>query len=706
MQVIKTILSVSVAIFLVTCNHLSPSKMNSNPANHLKSETSLYLQQHAHNPVDWYPWSTAAWEKAKAENKLVLISIGYSSCHWCHVMEKETFTDSATAKIMNEHFICIKVDREERPDIDQIYMKAVQLMTGSGGWPLNCFALPNGKPIYGGTYFPNNTWNDLLYKLSTYYKENQPQAEKYAEELLQGIHKPEIVNPLKDTSKIEMAVVDKTVEEWTKYFDFTNGGTDRSPKFPLPNNYEFLLRYAVSNDNKKLNDFVELTLKKMAYGGIYDQVGGGFARYSTDNEWKLPHFEKMLYDNAQLISLYSKAFQHYRNPLYKQIALETIAFLKREMSDGKGRYYSALDADSEDEEGKFYVWNKKDFEAINFPPIPNGKEKELLADYFNINKNGYWEHDNYILLRDKDNLSLANKYNLSNEEFEQYISDAKELLLTIRNARIHPGLDKKVVTSWNALMVNSLCDAYSAFGDDSLKEEAVLCMNNILEDCVNSSGNLLHIEGQKDKLETGYLDDYAFTISALIELYQSTFNDSWLTKARELTEDGVEHYYDSENGLFWFTSNIDHSLISRIKEITDNVIPSSNSEMANNLFILGEYFDDKRYSTISREMAIAVMGDMPRWGSAYSNWANLIMNITGNFKQTVIAGKDAMKERKSIASNYLPNMLLAGSVNNASKLSLLEDRFVNNKTLIYVCENKTCKLPVETTSEALKFLKN
>ncbi len=695
----------SVALLLVTCNHVSPPKMNSTSSNHLAGETSLYLQQHEHNPVDWYPWSNAAWEKAKAENKLVLISIGYSSCHWCHVMEKETFTDSATAKIMNEHFICIKVDREERPDIDQIYMKAVQLMTGSGGWPLNCFALPNGKPIYGGTYFPNAKWNDLLYKLSTYYKENQVQAEKYADELTQGIHRPEIVNQLKDTSKIDMEVIDQTVKEWRKYFDLTNGGTDRSPKFPLPNNYEFLLRYAVTNNDVELNNFVELTLKKMAYGGIYDQVGGGFARYSTDNEWKLPHFEKMLYDNAQLISLYSKAYQEFRNPLYKQIALETIEFLKREMSDGKGRYYSALDADSEGEEGKFYVWSKKEFEALNFPPLTHGKEKELLTDYFNINKNGYWEHDNYILLRTNENSELAKKYNLSAEQLEQFIREAKGILLAKRNTRIHPGLDKKVVTSWNALVVNSLCDAYTAFGDETLKDEAILSMNNILSDCINSSGNLLHIDTHKDKLETGYLDDYAFTISALISLYQSTFNESWLIKAHELTEDAVEHYYDSENGLFWFTSNTDHSLISRIKEITDNVIPSSNSEMGKNLFLLGEYFDDKRYNAISRQMAIAVMGDMTRWGSAYSNWADLIMNISGNFKQTVIAGEDAMQERKTIAANYLPNMLLAGSVNNSSKIPLLEDRYMKNKTLIYICENKTCKLPVETTLEALKFLK-
>jgi len=680
-----------------------PSMHTSN-SNHLLGEKSLYLQQHANNPVDWHPWSTEIFEQAKRENKLVLISIGYSSCHWCHVMENESFVDSATAKIMNDNFICIKVDREERPDIDQVYMKAVQIMTGSGGWPLNCFTLPDGKPIYGGTYFPNATWKDLLTRLSQFYRETPAQAYKYAEELTQGIHQPEFAATLESQTAFNKDILESTVTEWKKYLDNHDGGPNRSPKFPLPNNYEFLLRYAVDTKDHELLKHVDLTLKKMAYGGIYDQIGGGFARYSTDSAWKIPHFEKMLYDNAQLISLYSKAYQVNKDPLYKQIIIETAAFLKREMSDGDGKYYSAIDADSEGEEGKFYVWTKEELNAISFPQIKNNKQQELVFDYFNINEKGYWENNNYLPIRKVDNLALAKKYDISLEEFEKYISEVKTKLYSIRARRIQPGLDQKMITSWNALVVTGLCDAYQALGDSTYLEEAIKCMNNIDANSYNSSGHLLHVESQKGKLKTGYLEDYAFTASALISLYKVTFDESRLNSARRLTEGAIEQFQDKENGMFWFTSNLDHSLISRTKEVSDNVIPSSNSEMANVLFVLGEYFDEPKYTAIASNMLSKVSLDMPKWGSAYSNWANLMMNFTSPYKQTVISGKDAEAKRKKIASHYLPNVLIAGSVSNNSQLPILSNRFVANKTFIYVCENKTCKLPVESTAEALKLL--
>ena len=680
-----------------------PSMHTSN-SNHLLGEKSLYLQQHAKNPVDWHPWSTESFEQAKRENKLVLISIGYSSCHWCHVMENESFVDSATAKIMNDNFICIKVDREERPDIDQIYMKAVQIMTGSGGWPLNCFTLPDGKPIYGGTYFPNATWKDLLTRLSKFYRETPAQAYKYAEELTQGIHQPEFAATIESQTTFSKEILEATVNEWKKNLDNHDGGPNRSPKFPLPNNYEFLLRYALEEKDDVLLKHVNLTLKKMAYGGIYDQIGGGFARYSTDSAWKIPHFEKMLYDNAQLISLYSKAYQVNKDPLYKQIILETTAFLKKEMSDGNGKYYSAIDADSEGEEGKFYVWTKNELNTISFPPIKNNKQHELVFDYFNINERGFWEHNNYIPVRHSDNQTLATKYDLSLEEFELYITEVKSKLHTVRDSRIRPGLDTKMITSWNALMVTALCNAYQALGDKTYLEEAIKCMNTINANSFSTAGNLLHVESQKGKLKTGYLEDYSFTASALISLYKVTFDEKWLNSARHLTEAAIAQFQDKENGMFWFTSNLDHSLISRTKEITDNVIPSSNSEMANVLFLLGEYFDETKYTNTASSMLSMITLDMPRWGSAYSNWANLMMNFTNPFKQTVISGKDAEAKRKNIASHYLPNMLLAGSVNNNSELPILSNRFVADKTFIYVCENKTCKLPVESTADALKLL--
>jgi hypothetical protein len=678
--------------------------MNTENSNHLLGETSLYLQQHVHNPVDWYPWSKDAFEKAKSENKLVLISIGYSSCHWCHVMERESFVDSATAKLMNDNFVCIKVDREERPDIDQIYMKAVQLMTGSAGWPLNCFTLPDGRPIYGGTYFANPTWKDLLEKLSQFYKESPGQAERYANELLQGIHRPEIVNQANESATLRPEILSRTVDQWKKYMDHVDGGPSRSPKFPLPNNYSFLLRYATEQKDEELLKYVHLTLKKMAYGGIYDQIGGGFSRYSTDSMWKVPHFEKMLYDNAQLISLYSKAYKAHPDPLYKQIVYETAAFLKREMSDGEGRYYSALDADSEGEEGKFYTWTKEELKALALPPIVDGKERELVDDYFNINERGLWEKENYILVRHKDNAKLAAKYAMNLVDFENYIADVKATLLKKRETRIRPGLDQKVITSWNALQATALCDAYSAFGDNDFLEEAKKCMGNIRLNAFNSSGFLLHVESQRGKMKTGFLEDYAFTISGMIALYQSTFDEQWLIAARNLTDEAIRQFHDNGSKLFWYNSNLEHNLISRNQEVTDNVIPSSNSEMANVLFVLGEYFDNENYTKLSNEMISAVVGDMPRWGSAYSNWANLLMNFTSPYKQTVIAGENAIAERKKIASKYNPNMLLAGTVSNTSELPILSNRFVPSETMIYVCENKTCKLPVRTAAEALKLI--
>ena len=704
MSLFRLQILLNVTILLVTCRSMKQPSMHSSSSNHLLGEKSLYLQQHVNNPVDWHPWSEDIWELAKRENKLVLISIGYSSCHWCHVMEKESFLDSATAKIMNDNFICIKVDREERPDIDQVYMKAVQLMTGSGGWPLNCFTLPDGKPIYGGTYFQNATWKDLLQKLSQYYRENPAQAYRYGEELTQGIQQPEFNATLVSQTNIDKNILESTVNQWKNYLDNVDGGPNRSPKFPLPNNYAFLLRYASENKDQKLLHHVNLTLKKMAFGGIYDQIGGGFARYSTDSAWKIPHFEKMLYDNAQLISLYSKAYQLNQDPLYKQIIEETVAFLKREMSDGNGKYYSAIDADSEGEEGKFYVWTKEELSGMNFPPISNNRQNELIFDYFNINERGFWENDNYLPIRHLENDVLAAKYNLSLEELGDYIAGIKLKLLNKREHRIRPGIDKKMITSWNSLLITGLCDAYQALGDSSYLSEAISIMKNIKQGAYNSDGHLLHIESQKGKLNTGYLEDYAFTTSALISLYKVTFDESWLYSAQRLTESAIEHFYDNKDGMFWFTSNLDHSLISRTKETNDNVIPASNSEMANNLFVLGEYFEEQKYTDIAKKMLLNVSGEMPKWGSAYSNWANLMMNFTSPFIQTVISGKDAEEKRKKIAASYLPNVLLAGSVSNTSELPILTNRFVANKTFIYVCENRTCKLPVESTGEALKLL--
>ena len=642
--------------------------------NHLGGETSLYLIQHSNNPVNWYSWSNMAWEKAKKENKLVLISIGYSSCHWCHVMEKECFMDEKTARIMNDNFVCIKVDREERPDIDQIYMTAVQLMTGSGGWPLNCFTLPDGRPIYGGTYFPNDKWQELLLNLKDYYNKNPEKAAEYAQELTLGIHQSEIVSPSKDEHSFSPDSIKKAINIWKNYLDNTEGGPTRTPKFPLPNNYLFLLRYASAHADASLLNHVNLTLKKMAYGGIYDHLAGGFARYSTDSMWKVPHFEKMLYDNAQLISLYSSAYKLTRNEHYRQIAEETIQFLKRDMSDGEGRYFSAIDADSEGEEGKYYAWSIDEIKNLELPKCGKTEPFKILSDYFSINDIGYWEKTKYVLFRRNSDEEIASMHAVKINDLNDFISKSKSILLKEREKREKPVTDKKAVVSWNSMQVTALCTAYQAFGNENYRTEAIKSMNRILHEASSEEHALLHVINLKAKKVNGYLEDYAFTISALINLYEVTFDEHWLREAKNFTDFTLIHFYDDSEGLFWFTSDLDEKLIARKKEISDNVTSSSNSEMANALFKLNILFEENKYGEISARMLKAVENNMTRNPFSYSNWLNLMMNFTNPTDEIVILGEKADEERKALSSCYLPQAIFCGKNGNTGTLPRLDGK--------------------------------
>ena len=668
-------------------------------ANHLITETSPYLLQHAHNPVDWYPWCDEAWAKAKRENKLVLISIGYSSCHWCHVMAHESFENDSTAKIMNDHFVCIKIDREERPDIDQVYMMAAQLMTGSGGWPLNCFTLPDGRPVYCGTYFHHSEWNQLLVKLSDFYVQNKPLMEKNAEELTQGIRQAELITL--NTEKIKFSLDDakQIVDPWRKDFDHVEGGPNRAPKFPLPNNYEFLLRYYHATKDESILNYVSLTLDKMAYGGIYDHLGGGFTRYSTDSLWKVPHFEKMLYDNAQLMSLYSQAYQQTKKDLYKQVVYETYEFISREMTSPGGTFYSALDADSEGEEGKYYVWKKEELLTLL------GKNSKLFFEYYNVNDTGYWEHDHYILLRKKTDEEIAREFAISKEDLKKIISDSKEILFLARNKRIRPGPDDKQLTSWNALMVKALCEASDVFNEKKFLNAALKCANLVIKKVKREDGGLHHCFKNGKASINGYLEDYSFSIEAFIALYQSTFDELWLNEAKQLADYALQHFQDKQTGMFFFTSDLDSALIARKMEIRDNVIPSSNASMAKGLFYLSIYFEDKKYADISMQMLRNVKNEMAAHGSSFSNWSILLLHQAEPFSEIVIVGKEAVKKREELNRYYIPNKILAGSLDEKSKLSLLEQRYVEGKTMIYVCRNRTCKLPVEGTAAAMDLLR-
>lgn len=658
--------------------------------NKLIHESSPYLLQHAHNPVDWYPWGDQAFEKAKTENKLVLISIGYSACHWCHVMEHESFEDSLTADMMNKNFINIKVDREERPDVDQVYMNAVQLMTGSGGWPLNCLALPDGRPVYGGTYFPKDKWQRTLNSLLE-LKNNDPiKLEEYAKNLTAGIQQSELITKNENPLETKKEFLTLKVNEWSKYWDKKRGGPNRAPKFPLPNNYQFLLEYATLSEDEESLEFVSTTLDEMAKGGIYDQIGGGFSRYSTDEEWKAPHFEKMLYDNAQLVSLYSEAFTATQNPRYKKIVCETLEFIERELTNKTGGFYSALDADSEGEEGKFYVWKKEELQEVL-----TEEEFEITKEFYNVTSKGLWDHENYILLMDENSDKMLSIDNSLSEKIEVI----KSKLMTERKKRIRPGLDDKILTSWNMLMIEAYLDAYIAFEDENYLKIAEQQMKFIFNNLITNDDGLFHLHKDGKSSINGYLEDYAFTISTLLKMYESTFDEGYISQADDLMNYSIEHFLDEESGMFWFKSKKDEALIAKKQENSDNVIPASNSVMAHNLFKLAKLSNNQNFEQIGKQMLSNILPHI-EYGQSYSNWLRLYLYETYPFYEIAATGKNFKELTSELRKTYIPNKIVLGA-EQKSELPLLENKFLEEGT-IFVCQNKTCQLPVNNVKEALK----
>jgi len=673
-------------------------KMNNHKyTNKLAEESSPYLLQHAHNPVNWYPWGEEALNKAKKENKLILISIGYAACHWCHVMEKESFEDEEVAAIMNEQFVCIKVDREERPDIDQIYMEAVQMMTGGGGWPLNCFALPDGRPVYGGTYFRKQQWKEVLYGLANMYQTDKQKMLKVAADLSKGILEAEIIDSKNDATEYTAENVKEIIEPWKPYFDKKEGGNNRAPKFPLPNSYEFLLNYSYYSSDKETLEHVYNTLDKMAFGGIYDQAGGGFARYSVDKYWKVPHFEKMLYDNAQLVSLYSKAFQYSKNEEYKRVVYKSLEFIDRELSSPESAFYSSLDADSEGEEGKFYVWDKKELDDLL------GEDAKLYCDYYQVHSQGNWEHKKNILHRSDKEEKLAKKYKLTNEQLIVKISKLNKIVLKERAKRIRPGLDDKVLASWNGLMLKGYVDAFRAFEDSIFLEKALKNASFLKEKMIDKDYRIWRNYKNGKASINGFLDDYAFVVEAYIALYQATFEEKWLSLAKNITDYAIDHFYDERSGMFFYTSDLDPKLIARKMELHDNVIPGSNSAMARNLYYLGHLFYSDKYTEMAAQMLHNVREDIKKSGAYYSNWGILLAHFAYGLKEVAITGEDALNFRKQLDKNYLPQCILAGN-KKQSQLPILKERLQEGKTTIYVCENRVCKLPVYSIEEAINHI--
>ena len=664
--------------------------------NSLALESSPYLLQHAHNPVDWLPWGDKAREKALSENKLMLVSVGYSSCHWCHVMERESFEDEEVAELMNRHFVCVKVEREERPDVDQVYMDAVQAMTRQGGWPLNCFTTPDGKPVYGGTYFPKKSWMGILNQLAELWQRDPQQVREYGDSMAEGMQVSGSIPIVDSQKKWDLKTIHNAVENWITRMDGEYGGPNKAPKFALPANYIFLLRYGALTNDKSILNHVELTLDKMAQGGIYDQVGGGFTRYSTDKYWKVPHFEKMLYDNAQLLSLYAEAFDYFKKPDYLHISQGIEAWLNREMVDKSGSYYSAIDADSEGVEGKFYVFGMDEL-----------KTHGLFEDYsrfYHIDYHGIWE-GNLIPVRNDSFEELADKMEISVEQCIQEFDNLNAKLMLIRGKRIRPITDDKSLCSWNAMLAGGLIKTFDLENDASALADARMILKFIDLDLFNpETGYLSHSWKQGKPSQIGFLEDYAFTISAWLDLYAATFDENALNRARELTIIATDRFYDREKGFYFFTSYNQTDLIHRPVELSDNVIPASNSVMAKNLQILSSIFDLSHYREMADRLLSAVEKSLIEYPEGYGNWADLYLQKVLGSPEVVIIGPEAFAFYKELKSEFLPKIIFAVSEKNTS-LPIFANRYKADKTLIYICRNQSCKEPVTSVAAARIELK-
>lgn len=672
-------------------------------ANHLIDSESPYLLQHAYNPVNWHQWGDIAIQKAKKEDKPIILSIGYSACHWCHVMERECFENEQIAELMNRYFICIKVDREERPDIDAIYIEAVQAMGGQAGWPLNVFLMPDMRPFYGGTYFPAAGWTELLTRVGEAFSvtDHRQQLDSMAEKVNKYLNVSELdkFKSQKNNHSIENDFLEKAFEKLSQNFDFEAGGFGSAPKFPTPSIYFFLLEYYHLSKNPKSFIQVKFTLDKMARGGIYDQIGGGFSRYSVDKIWFAPHFEKMLYDNAQLISLYSKMYSVSKSKLYKNVVYQSIDFIKRELKHENGAFYAALDADSEGEEGKFYTWNHNEIQKLV------GDDFNLIQKYYGITKEGNWEEVQKNILHCKiSNEEFIEKYGskfeISLEELEKKVQNWQKILLQHRNKRIRPALDFKILTSWNAMMCTALIDAYAVFGEDEFLSLALKNSAFIEQNLLNGD-ELLHAHTKKGQKITAYLEDYASLISAYISLYQVCFDEKYLEKAVRLSDYCLANFYDEKSELFYFTNQNAEKLIARKKEIFDSVMPSSNSVMLHNLDLLSHILDKENYAQIAQKMFDKIVQILSKDILSLSNWARFYVSKSQEKVEIAIIGKEYKEFAQEISKHYLPNKIIV-ACKESSELSLLKNRLaIEGKTTIYVCKNKICNLPVFSIEDAI-----
>lgn len=680
--------------------------MNQKRPNGLIHATSPYLLQHAYNPVNWYSWGTDALQKSKQENKPILLSIGYSACHWCHVMERESFENEDTAAIMNEHFINIKVDREERPDLDHIYMDALQAMTGSGGWPLNIFLTPNLKPFYGGTYFPpiaaynRKSWRETLYLVKNAFEKRKDEVEEQADHLIEYLNNANqssavnISESAQFFSKVNMLQI---AQQLLHQADTCWGGFGNAPKFPQTFSLQFLLQVYYHTGMQPALHHISLSLDKMYMGGLYDHLGGGFARYSTDTEWLAPHFEKMLYDNALLIGLYADAYKLTKNNIYKKVIEETIAFLQREMQHPQGYFYSALDADSEGIEGKFYTWSFDEVHQIL------KKDAAWFCDIYDISPTGNWEHTNIPRLL-QPIADHAKSLNISEGDLHKKILAAIQQLMLVRNARIRPLTDDKILLSWNAMMITALCKAAVALQQTEWiinAEKIWIALHKNLKQ--NGEWHHSYKEGQKG--HPAFLDDYAATAEACLQLFYCTGNNDYLNEVELLIEKVEQQFNTPEQLMYYYTDINAEDIIIRKKEIYDGATASGNSTMANVLWQAGILMGKPHWQERARAMTLSISKLINQYPNSFGLWSSVALKIAMPSAEVTIIGKAYKEMLIEMQSYFFPHLILHGAKKSDRIFPLLaEKESENDTTLIYVCSGYKCLKPVDSTALAASMI--
>jgi uncharacterized protein YyaL (SSP411 family) len=685
-------------------NHGAPQYTN-----RLINESSPYLQHHAHNPVDWYPWGEEALAKAKAEDKPIHLSIGYSSCHWCSVLARESFEDPETARIMNENFVNIKVDREERPDLDAIYMQAVQAMTGHGGWPMTTFLTPEGEPFYGGTYFPPEprygmpSFRQVLSGVSSLWNNDREHVQENANTLRSHLSGASEIPG--GSAALQPEILDQAFAALRRNYDAKNGGFGGAPKFPQPQTLEFLLRYHVGKGNPDALRMVEHTLQKMARGGIYDQLAGGFHRYSVDDHWLVPHFEKMLYDNAQLARAYLHAYQITGKPFYRRIVEETLDYVVREMLDPEGGFYSTQDADSEGVEGKFFVWTADETRAIL------GEDASLFMALFDVRKGGNWE-GHTILNQPREPAEVARVLGVTPERLEQAAARGRRRLFEEREKRVHPNRDDKVLVSWNGLMLRAFASAGRVLDRPDYLEvarrNAEFVVGRMLVD-----GRLRHVYKDGQVKVDGFLEDYALYAEALIELYEATFDPRWISTAREWAEIMLGHFWDDSAGGFFQTSDEHEALITRPKDLFDEAVPSGNGVAANLLLRLAAYLGEHEYDRRARATIELVAPALAQYPTALGTMLNALDFALAEPREVAIIGglqsEDTQTMLRTLAQQFLPNTVIAaaepGDAAAAEVVPLLQDRPQREgRATAYVCRSFACQAPTTQVDELLRQL--